>query len=164
MSDGPETEERPRGGGSWPGDAGARRLLRCVSEACAAGEDLPARLAAGLRAALGMLAADASLARTLTVDPWLGADEIALAAQREWIDRFGGLLLAAAADDPRASREPSYLAPFVVGGVRFQIGRLVLNGEASELPRLLPGLVEAVLAYYFEPGEPRRLARAALDV
>jgi hypothetical protein len=46
--------------------------------------------------------------------------------------------------------------------VRFQIARLVLNGETSDLPRLLPSLLEGLLSYYFEPGESPRLARVAL--
>lgn len=142
----------------------ARRLFAAVRRACAGGEDLPKRLAAGLRAALEMLAGDPELAHSLTVQPYLGAKEEALEAQREWIGRFGGLLRDAAAADPRVSAEPSFLAPFLIGGVRFQIARLVLNGEGSELRRLLPGLLEALLAYYFEPGQPHGLAREALGV
>jgi hypothetical protein len=126
------------------------------------GHDLPSRLEAGLRTALEMLAADPGLARRLIVDPYLGVDHVALDAQREWIGRLGRLLDVAATSDPRASREPSFLAPFLIGGVRFRIARLVLNGEAPELCRLLPSLLEGLLSYYFEPGEPRRLARAAL--
>jgi hypothetical protein len=142
--------------GSWAGEADARRLFTIVRTACVGGSDLPVRLEAGLRATLETLAADPRLARLLTVDPYLGTDNGALDAQREWFGRFGGLLRAAAADDPRASEHPSFLAPFLIGGVRFQIARLVLGGEGTELERLKPSLLEAVLAYYFEPGEPRR--------
>ncbi|MBA3866146.1 MAG: hypothetical protein H0X42_07355 [Solirubrobacterales bacterium] len=130
--------------------------------ACEAGEDLPGRLEAGLRAALEMLAADPELADRLTVAPCLGGDDGAPDAQTDWIDRFGALLRDAAASDPRASAEADFLAPFLIGGVRFQIGRLVSKGEGPDLLRLLPGTLEALLACYFEPGEPRGLARAAL--
>jgi hypothetical protein len=155
--------ERPAARPPWSGEAGARRLFVLVQAACAAGADLPARLEAGLRAALDMLAAEPELAYLLTVEPYLGAEEEAYDAQRRWLGRFGGLLRDAADADPRASPEPAFLAPFLIGGVRFQVGRLVLNGEAADLPRLLPGTLEALLAYYFEPGEPRRLAHVALD-
>jgi hypothetical protein len=148
--------------GSWPGDAGARRLYAVVRGACVEADGFPARLAAGLGAALEMLAADPELARLLTVEPYIGGDEEALDAQRDWIDRFGGLLRDAAADDTRAAREPSFLAPFLIGGVRFQIARLVLSGDGPDLHRRMPEILEALLAYYFEPGEPRRLARAAI--
>jgi hypothetical protein len=156
--------ERYSGRPRWPGEAGAQRLFALVSDDCGAGNDLPARLEAALRAALGVLARDSELAYLLTVEPYLGGEaEQALDAQREWIGRFGGLLHDAAASDPRANAsKPAFLAPFLIGGVRFQIGRLVLKGEGSDLLRLLPGTLEGLLAYYFEPGQSRSLARAAL--
>lgn len=157
-------EARPGDPVPWSGEPGARRLFDRVRDACAGGEDLPARLEAGLRAVLGMLAAEPELAFLLTVEAYLYADGAALDAQREWLERFGALLRDAAASDPRASpAEPSFLAPFLVGGVRHQIGRLVIAGEARDLLRILPETLEALLAYYFEPGEPIPLARAALD-
>jgi hypothetical protein len=146
---------------AWSGEAGARRLFAAVQGACAEVDGLPARLAVGLWSTLEILAAEPELAYLLTVDPCLG-DDRALDARRSWTTRFGDLLRDAAAADPRASREPSFLAPYLIGGVRLQIARLVLNGEASDLPRLLPGTLEALRAYWFEPGEPRQLARAAL--
>jgi hypothetical protein len=147
----------------WSGDAGARRLFGLVREACEGREDLPTRLEAGLRAALGMLAAEPELAYELTVAPYMGDDEAALDGLREWLARFGGILGEAAASDPRTTTpELTYLAPFLIGGVRFQIARLIIGGEGSDLLRLLPGTLEALLAYYFEPGQPQTLARAAL--
>jgi hypothetical protein len=133
-----------------------------VRDARSDSRELPTRLEAALRTALAMFSADPEFARRLTVDSHLGADQAALDAQREWMGRFGKLLDAAAASDPRASREPSFLAPFLIGGVRFQIARHLSNGEASDLSRLLPSFLEGLLSYYFEPGEPRRLAEAAL--
>jgi hypothetical protein len=156
------TEEAGPARRQWSGDAGARRLFASVSRACAGGEGLPKRLEAGLGAALEMLARDPELAHLLTVEPYLGGKGDALDAQRDWIECFGDLLRDAAAADSRASRDPAFLAPFLIGGVRFQIARLVLNGEGSELQRLLPGLLEGLLGCYFEPGEPERLAPAAL--
>jgi hypothetical protein len=146
----------------WSGDAGARHLFALVQAACAESGDLPAHLEAGLRTALGTLAAEPELAYLLTVEPYLGAEDGAPGAQRKWFRRFGGLLNDAAASDPRTAPESSFLGPFLIGGVRFQIGRLVLHDEGPDLLRLLPGTLEALLAYYFEPGEPRGLARAAL--
>jgi hypothetical protein len=58
--------------------------------------------------------------------------------------------------------ESSFLAHFLIGGVRHEIGRRIRDGQPSELPGLLPGMLEGLLAFYFEPGEPRRLAQAAL--
>jgi hypothetical protein len=143
----------------WSGEEGARRLFELVRSACAGAGDLPTRLEAGLRVALDTLAEEPELAHLLTAEPYLGDDEDALDAQHGWIERFGGLLRDAAAEDPRATTAPPFLAPFLIGGVRFQIARLAINGEVSDLPRLLPGTLDALLAYYFEPGEPRALAR-----
>jgi hypothetical protein len=154
--------ERSCGRARWSGDADARLFYARVSDACPGGEHLPTCLEASLRAALEMLAGDPELAHLLTVQPYLDGEEVALAGHREWIGRLGELLRDAAARDPRASREPSFLVPFLIGGVRFQIARLVLSGEGHDLLRLLPGTLEALLAYWFEPGEPSRLARAAL--
>lgn len=151
------------GVGAWPGDSGAERLYAAVCEVCRGDADLPARLEAALRAALEMLAADPELAWQLTVSPYMGDDENELDALRSWMARFGDLLLDAVESDPRttSSRLP-FLATFLIGGVRFQIGRLVLNHEAADLPRLLPSLLEGLLTFYFEPGEPQVLADAAL--
>lgn len=144
-------------------EEGAARLFDQVREACTEADDLPGRLEAGLRVALGGLATDPELARLLTVDGLPGAPAGQPAeAGREWVSRFGVLLSDAAAADPRASREPDYVAPFLLDGVRFLIARLVLAGETDDLLRLLPGILECLLAYWFEPGEPRALARAAM--
>lgn len=154
--------ERDRGS-PWSGEHAARRLFVAVRGACAEVDGLPARLAVGLRGALEILAEEPELAYLLTVEPYLG-DGRALDSQRRWIARYGELLRDAVAEDPRTTNSDlPFLAGFLIGGVRFQIARLVLRGEGPDLLRLLPGLVEGLLSYYFEPGEPRRLARAALD-
>jgi hypothetical protein len=154
----------PGPGSAWSGEEGARRLFAALRGACAEAEGLPARLAAGLWTTFEILGEEPELAHRLTVEPYLqdGGGDDALDAHQKWIRRFGGLLRDAAAEDPRATQVSSFLAPFLIGGVRFQIARLVMAGEASDLLRLLPGTLEALLAYYFEPGEPRRLAHIAL--
>jgi hypothetical protein len=154
-----ESDHPPR----WPGDAGARRLFEAVRDTCVEGKDLPARLEAGLRTALGLFASDPDLARLLTVDAFRERDDGAFDLSRRWVERFGELLREAAASDPRTSSvEASFRATFLIGGVRHEIGRHVRDGGASELPGLLPDMLESLLAFYFEPGEPRRLAQAAL--
>jgi hypothetical protein len=134
-----------------------------VRAACAAEEDFPSRLEVALRTSLDFLAADPDLAYLLTVDPGLGLGETGIDAGQRWIGRFGDLLREAAAADPRAARWPSFLVPFLIDAVRSRIARFVLDGEAGDLPRLLPDLREVLLAYYFEPGESRCLAPATPD-
>ncbi|HTR74155.1 MAG TPA: hypothetical protein VMH33_02715 [Solirubrobacterales bacterium] len=160
MSDRPGRRTLPS-----PGEDGAARLLALLRAGCAAEEDFPSRLEAALRTSLDFLAADPDLAYLLTVEPYLGGDEEALAAQRVWIGRFGCLLREAVATDPRTTTSDlPFLADFVIGGVRHRIARLVLNGEAADLPRLLSGLLEGVLSYYFDPGELRLLAHVAPEL
>jgi hypothetical protein len=151
----------PRPG--WQGEDGAGRLFAEVRAACAGCDGLPGRLEAALRVTLVKFEADPALARLLTVDPYLEGEDLALDGLRGWIERFGGLLHDAVADDPRTTTSAMpFLAGFVIGGVRFQIARRVLNHEASDLLRLLPSLLAGVLAYYFEPGEPIALAEGAI--
>lgn len=159
MIDRPTDEERA----PWKGEEGAARLFEDVRAACAGRDGLPARLEAALRVTLVVFEADPALARLLTVDPYLEAEDVALDGLRRWIGRFGSLLRDAVAEDSRirASDLP-FLAGFVISGVRLQIGRRVLNGEAGDLLHLLPNLLAGVLAYYFEPGEPIPLAEAAI--
>ena len=153
MDDEFDTEERQSDVCSWPGEAGARRLFESVREACAAREDLPASLEAGLRTALEILAADPELAYLLTVETGSSEGGDGIAARREWSSRFGALLHAAAVGDPRTTIGRRFLADFLVDGVRFQIACVILEGEESDLLRLLPGTLEALLAYFIEPGE-----------
>jgi hypothetical protein len=110
-----------------------------------------------------MLAADPELARRLTLGPYRDEGEGALEVHREWIRCFGGLLSDAVAGDPRTtSSAPPFLAAYLIGGVCFQIARLVTRDEGEELLWLLPGTLEGLLSYYFEPGEAREFALAAL--
>lgn len=156
-------EEDPAEVSSSPAEAGARRLFVCVRDAGSGGHDFPTRLEAGLRAALDLLAREPGLARLLTVDRRLvgSGQEGDLDAERRWLRRLGRLLDEAAGADPRCTPPPFPCGPFLVGGVRFLIGRTLSGGAASELPRLLPDLLEIILAYYFEPGVPERLATGA---
>jgi hypothetical protein len=144
-------------------EEGAVRLFDQVRDACAEADGLPASLEVGLRVVLGGLAADPELARLLTFGPHAPrADPKGPEVGRELVADLGVLLGEAAAADPRASREPPFLAAFLIGGVRHEIAGLVLAGETSDLMRLLPEILECLLAFYFEPGEPQALARAAL--
>lgn len=161
MSPGPERARAP--GEPWPGEVGAECLQAAVLDACASRADFPGRLEAALRAALDLLASDPELAYQLTVQPCLGSREQDLKALQRWVGRFGELLREAAATYTAANSCPRFMEPFLIGGIRFQIARLTLSGEASELGRLLPSALEFLLAFYVEPPQVQALARAALD-
>lgn len=135
---------------TWPAEPGAARLYRAVRAACASGDGLAERLDLGLAAALSFLAADVDLSRDLTV---LGGDAESLTAQRRWVASFAELLRGAAGDRPGASPGPRSREPFLVDGIRFQIGRRVRAGETARLQELHPELLSIVLAYYRD-GKP----------
>jgi hypothetical protein len=144
-----------------PSELGFERLHAAILAACAGCEDFPGRLAAALRATLGLLADEPDLARLLTVQPYLDGGEEALRAQRRWLRHFGDLLRDAAAAYPEANPHPRFLEPFLIGGIRFQIARQVLTGEAAQLQSLLPSTLQFLLAFYFAPQEVGRIACAA---
>ena len=66
----------------------------------------------------------------------------------------------AAAACPEAGSHPFFLEPFLIGGIRFQIARRVLDGEAGQLEQLLLDALQFLLANYLEPGEAGRIVRA----
>ena len=101
---------------------------------------------AGLAAALSLLAADPDLSRHLV----LGSDQEALAAQRRWVASFGELLREAAADLPGASSGPRLRETLLIDGIRLQLGRRVLAGEAARMEELRPELLRIVMACYLD--------------
>lgn len=114
---------------------------------------------AGLRAALDLLGRDPDLARLLTVDHCSGGEDVpaALDAERRWLRRFADLLAETVADDPRPSPAPALREAFLISGVRCLIGQMVADGDASDLPRLLPDRSRS-----FSPTTSSRARRPAL--
>ena len=127
-------------------ESGAARLYGSVRAACASGGDFAERVDAGLAAALSLLAADPDLSRHLV----LGSDQEALAAQRRWVASFGELLREAAADLPGASSGPRLRETLLIDGIRLQLGRRVLAGEAARMEELRPELLRIVMACYLD--------------
>jgi hypothetical protein len=139
---------------TWPAEPEAARLYRAVRAACGSRDEFAERVDAGIDAALSFLAPDPGLARDLTV---LGGDVPTFTAQRRWVVRFAELLRGAA-DPPGASPDPRFREPFLIDGIRFQIGRRVLAGETARLQELRPDLLRIVLTCY---GDDRPAAESA---
>jgi hypothetical protein len=142
-------------------ERGAERLLRFIE----AGHDpeggFPKQVEAALRATLALFAADPALARLLAVRPY-GAGDEAICRYQRGLKRYGALLRRAAASDPRASIQPDFVEPALVGGIAWQITRHLFAEGAESLEDLLPDLLEFVLAYYYEPVDAVRLTQATL--
>jgi hypothetical protein len=138
-------------------DRGAERLFEAVVAACDPQAGFAARVEAGLRSSLSLLAADPTLARTLAVHAGVG--EQVMRRHQYWQERFAALLGAAA--NVLDSPGPDFREPTLIGGISWLIAQQVLAGEAESLERQLPGLLEFVLVFYLDPDEVAPIAGAA---
>lgn len=119
------------------------RLLEAVDRACGAEQDRRARLRAGTRTVLSLLAADPPTARLLTVEI-LGLGPVGVARNDAAIEAFAGRV--------RAVRDPGLPPPSpdadwaLVAGISMLLGKLVVTGRASSLPGLEDELVAQMLS------------------
>jgi len=141
-------------------DAVRDHLEALVVRAAAEEPNWPEQVVAAMRAALEFLAADPDLARLCLVEPVSATPKTAL--------RFREAILAcvpALARGRKEIREASFLPPStedsLLGGIISLTTRSILAGEASELPSLLPDLVEFTLSPYLGAEEAAKLAVGA---
>jgi hypothetical protein len=120
----------------------------------------PDRVAAAIRAAFALAAADPLAAQALIVDP-LAAGAEGRARYDRMVEYFGGLLRAGR--DLRA--EDEYLPPVVeralVGGLATLVATRLERGRAAELPDLAPEAIQFVLTPYLGSEEACRIAAQA---
>jgi hypothetical protein len=133
-------------------------LEAAVLESCAGKEEWPARIAAGIRAALEFAAANPEAARTLTVDSRAG-EPGETDAYVEMIGRFASMLGAGA---PRIGRLPASSDTAVVSAIASIVSS---HARADRLERLRdgdPDLVFLALLPYVGFSEAIRWSRAPL--
>jgi AcrR family transcriptional regulator len=142
-------------------DAAIERIRAQVAAGCekSAGEEWPQRVGSAIDALLSLFAAEPALAGIATVE--------GLRAGRGVYDRYQGALetfvrdlRAGAPTSPDGSEVPEATDEAVVGGVASMLGRRILAGEAEQLPRLFPEILEFVLAAYLGAEEARRIVSA----
>jgi hypothetical protein len=138
-------EQRPLPVTAKAYDRGAERLFEAIVATCNPRADFAARVEAGLHASLSLLAADPNLARTLTFRAELSDD--ALLRRRHWHERYAVLLGGAATTLDRPPDLDS-VELTLIGGISHLIARQILAGEAEDLERLLPGILEFAFAFY----------------
>jgi AcrR family transcriptional regulator len=121
-------------------------------------EDWPAKVGAALAAALDLFAASPELATLLLTEPFVAGPAVSRRYQDEVVRLSAYLgegrdLLEAAVTLPATTERG------LIGSIASQVGRQVAAGEAEELPRLLPDLLQYALTPYLGPVEARKAAR-----
>ncbi len=116
----------------------------------AAGEPWPDRIAAGLRALVQLLAAEADIARMAMVEVTAAGDD-ARERYRAALGRFTPFLEEGRAHSGQGDELPPDTARFAIGGATSMIFDEIRAGRGPELERLLPDLVFAVLMPYLGP-------------
>jgi hypothetical protein len=127
------------------------RLQVAVREACSHHDEWPARVAAGIHAALGFAAADAAAARVLTAD----ADAGGPSGTRQVIRHFAELLGEEAPHDRRllASSDEA-----LVSGIVKMISGHVRSDRLDRLDELAPEVVYLTLLPYLGFSAAKRWA------
>ncbi|HEU4943608.1 MAG TPA: TetR/AcrR family transcriptional regulator [Solirubrobacterales bacterium] len=116
----------------------------------AAGEPWPDRIAAGLRALVQLLAAEADIARMAMVEVTAAGDD-ARERYRAALGRFTPFLEEGRAYSGQGDELPPDTARFAIGGATSMIFDEIRAGRGPELERILPDLVFAVLMPYLGP-------------
>jgi AcrR family transcriptional regulator len=128
----------------------------------AAGQPWPERIAAGLRALVGLLSIEADIARLSMVEVTAAGDD-ARSRYRAALARFTPFLEEGRAYSSQGEELPADTARFAIGGATSMIFDEVRAGRGPELKRILPDLVFAVLMPYLGPeqaeDEMRRVTR-----
>jgi AcrR family transcriptional regulator len=112
-----------------------------------AGEDWPRRVVAALRALVELLAAESSIARMAMLEV-SAAGGVARARYRAALERFTPFLEEGRLYSNQGDELPPGTAGFAVGGATSMIFDEFRAGRGSELEKLLPQLVFAVLMPY----------------
>jgi AcrR family transcriptional regulator len=138
------------------------RLLGVLTYRCYTRDHAAERVGAALGAGLEFLGGSPDTARLLVVEAPAAGQEIAV-RHHQWLDRYGRMLRLAAVGRHEPPPPSAAVEPAVVGGIASRIRQVVLAGNARELPRLKPELVQFALSFYGRRGVPSDAPRAGGD-
>jgi AcrR family transcriptional regulator len=133
-------------------EAGHERLFEVLAGPCEEEASVGERVENSLDAGLTALASEPAMARLLFVEAPSAGEEIAL-RYHEWLQRYGSLLRAVAADAPERMSPAPEVTGVIVGGIASRIASEMLQGRGTQLRYLTEPFVEYVLAFY-RPSEP----------
>jgi AcrR family transcriptional regulator len=131
-----------------------RASMRAAAESFA---DWPQQVRAALATMLRFLAAEPDLARLCMIEPVAAGGEIA-ARHRASMQGFVEILKAGRPEHGGERPLPAATEETLVGGIVSLIVREISAGRGEELEKLLPDLVELILAPYLGSEEAERLA------
>jgi len=142
-------------------DYAVDRIRSSVVEACV--PDLtvewPSRVRAGVTALLALLASEPALA-TIVLAEGLRVGRGIYDRYQGAVESFVPLLREGAPDPPGSAPVPLATDEAVVGGVAALLSRRVVGGEAEDLAKLLPDVLEFALAPHLGTEGARRIISA----
>jgi AcrR family transcriptional regulator len=127
-----------------------RHLLGETADAYGSSGPWRARVAAGLRTILELLASRPKLARFCIIEV-LAAGPRALARRDEVMRQFSGFIEPGRDEVPSGVSVPDLESTAVVGSIYSIVYDEILHGRGAELPSICPDLVHIALAPYLGP-------------
>jgi AcrR family transcriptional regulator len=142
-------------------DYAVDRIRTAVVEACAPrpAAEWTARVRAGVTALLTLLAGEPPLA-TIVLAEGLRAGRGIYDRYQAAVESFVPLLRDGAPDPPGSASVPTATDEAVVGGIAALLSRRVVSGEAEELAKLVPDVLEFALAPHLGTERARRITSA----
>jgi AcrR family transcriptional regulator len=138
-------------------DSAIRRLVQRVRRAYRDSETFAEGVRNCLATFLQFLADDPRYADMLIVEV-LAAGTDAIERRNEMMRRFAEMVRRGAESEPHGRRPPDLTAETIVGGIYEVVYLRVLQGQASELPALLPDLAYSMMQPYIGHEQAKREA------
>jgi AcrR family transcriptional regulator len=132
-------------------------IFEIVAGALEAQDEWADQVAAALVALLAFLAAEPAMAR-FTLLASVAAGEPMVSRRQEVVARFTAMLRVGRPQRVNDRPLPESIEEAVVGGIVTLLGRRVAAGQAAELDRLTPDVIEFALAPYLAFEEAERVA------
>ncbi|HEX4753590.1 MAG TPA: TetR/AcrR family transcriptional regulator [Solirubrobacterales bacterium] len=142
-------------------DTAVERVRSAVVDSCAAtaGEEWPSRVRGGIVALLTVLAAEPPLAAILLAEG-LRAGRGIYDRYQAAVESFVPLLREGAPEPPGGGAVPPSTDEAVVGGIASLLSRRAGAGEAAELTKLVPDVLEFALTPHLGTEGARRIVSA----
>lgn len=138
-------------------DSAFAELQVRIEKACNAEFAWPARVAAGVRAALAWAAAEPAAADVLT-NKALAAGKEGFARYQRMVAYIGDLLAPGREESSHGERLPEITERAMASGVAMLVAQRLTMGRESELPALAGEAIQFVLTPYLGTAEARRAA------